>query len=362
MHVRTPKEGPSVRVETGAEAGDEISVFYDPMIAKLVVHGRDRQTALALLHQKLSEYQVVGPSTNIEFLKTLASHPAFVRGEVETGFIPRYYDDLFPPLKAPSNQALARAGVSEAMREMREAKEGLPKGSPWSTLQGFRMGGAPATRTYQFGSLAETAVEESPDDAAQGPQATVKVGISRTGDLGVAVVGFSGDKLDTVARDPKLGGPEGKDLTASISGVRQTTTHVAQPLASSSSALFSSKYHIFDSVSAEGDVDLGVPVPKWLAEKRSALGGAGKGSAKAPMPSKVVKVQVQVGDEVTEGQALVVLEAMKTEVGYLRSIFAHPSLILVNAGRHTRTKGGKGRDGQLRGRRDGRRRSGARGV
>lgn len=333
VHVRTPKESASVRVETGAEAGDEISgksprlsylvcctaqsggaVFYDPMIAKLVVHGRDRQTALSLLHRKLSEYQVVGPSTNIEFLKTLASHPAFVRGEVETGFIPRYHDELFPPLRPPSDQALARAGVFEALREMQEAREGLPRSSPWATLQGFRMGGATASRAYKFGSLAETAVGESTDSAAEGPQATVNIGVAGDRVLSVSGAGFGGQSFDTLAEDAKLGGPEGKDLTATISGVRQTTTHVSHPLSSASSTLFSAKHHIFDSVSSEGDVDLGVPVPKWLADKRSALGGQGKGSAKAPMPSKVVKVQVKQGDEVHEGDALVVLEAMKTEV------------------------------------------------
>jgi 3-methylcrotonyl-CoA carboxylase alpha subunit len=79
---------PAVRVEQGFGTGAQIGVFYDPMIAKLVVHGADRTEALRALRAALEEYQVVGVNTNIAFLRALASHPAFIAAEVETGFIP----------------------------------------------------------------------------------------------------------------------------------------------------------------------------------------------------------------------------------------------------------------------------------
>lgn len=79
---------PVVRLEQGFEQGAQIGVFYDPMIAKLVVHGRDRTEALRMLRGALEEYRVVGVATNIEFLRTLAGNDAFIRAEVETGFIP----------------------------------------------------------------------------------------------------------------------------------------------------------------------------------------------------------------------------------------------------------------------------------
>lgn len=78
---------PSVRLEQGFGQGSQIGVFYDPMIAKLVVHGRDRTEALRLLRGALDKYQVVGVSTNIEFLRTLAGNASFVDAELETGFI-----------------------------------------------------------------------------------------------------------------------------------------------------------------------------------------------------------------------------------------------------------------------------------
>jgi 3-methylcrotonyl-CoA carboxylase alpha subunit len=79
---------PALRLEQGFEEGSQIGVFYDPMIAKLVVHGRDRTEALRILRKALDEYKVVGVSTNVEFLRSLAGNLAFIEGKVETGFIP----------------------------------------------------------------------------------------------------------------------------------------------------------------------------------------------------------------------------------------------------------------------------------
>jgi 3-methylcrotonyl-CoA carboxylase alpha subunit len=79
---------PSLRLEQGFAQGSQIGVFYDPMIAKLIAHGRDRSEALRMLRRGLDEYRVVGLSSNVEFLRALAGNPAFIAGHVETGFIP----------------------------------------------------------------------------------------------------------------------------------------------------------------------------------------------------------------------------------------------------------------------------------
>lgn len=78
---------PSLRLEQGFFQDSQIGVFYDPMIAKLIVHGRDRTEALRVLRKALEEYRVVGVSTNVEFLRSLAGHESFIEGDVETGFI-----------------------------------------------------------------------------------------------------------------------------------------------------------------------------------------------------------------------------------------------------------------------------------
>lgn len=78
---------PSLRIEQGFTQGAQIGVFYDPMIAKVIAHGRDRTEALRLLRKALDEYHVVGVSTNVEFLRALAGNESFIAAEVETGFI-----------------------------------------------------------------------------------------------------------------------------------------------------------------------------------------------------------------------------------------------------------------------------------
>lgn len=78
---------PSLRIEQGFTQGSQIGIFYDPMIAKVVVHGKDRTEALRMLRKALDEYHVVGVSTNVEFLRTLAGNQHFIDEELETGFI-----------------------------------------------------------------------------------------------------------------------------------------------------------------------------------------------------------------------------------------------------------------------------------
>ena len=100
--LRTPKENDVVRVDTGVVEGDEVSVFYDPMIAKLVVWGENREIALKRLISALGDYYIDGVSTNIDFLKRVATHPAFVAAELTTTFVEKHHDSLF---SATSNDA-----------------------------------------------------------------------------------------------------------------------------------------------------------------------------------------------------------------------------------------------------------------
>lgn len=86
-HLSPPEERNGIRVDTGVVAGDEVSIFYDPMISKLIAHGEDRPAALRRLTEALKEYEVVGLSNNIEFLRKCASHPDFVEGGVTTNFL-----------------------------------------------------------------------------------------------------------------------------------------------------------------------------------------------------------------------------------------------------------------------------------
>ena len=102
--------------------GDTVTPFYDPMIAKLIVHDRDRTSALRRMAALMGETEVVGVTTNVALLKALCSHPAFVGGEVDTGFIERHRDDAVR--QAARRPTTARFAVADpgAAGRMAEAR------------------------------------------------------------------------------------------------------------------------------------------------------------------------------------------------------------------------------------------------
>lgn len=121
--VRTPAPSESIRLETGFIEGDNISVHYDPMISKLIVHGQNRNDALRRFRRALGQYQVVGLNTNIGFIKTVAEHPEFIKGEVETGFIEQYEKDLFKDPGAPDPTTLALVASALRLKEIDNIKK-----------------------------------------------------------------------------------------------------------------------------------------------------------------------------------------------------------------------------------------------
>ncbi|MFP6748276.1 MAG: biotin carboxylase N-terminal domain-containing protein, partial [Alphaproteobacteria bacterium] len=136
--LRPPEESAHVRIDTGVREGDEVSMFYDPMIAKLIVWDRDRPAALRRLRDALERYEIAGVITNVEFLAAVASHPAFAAGELETGFIDKHKDDLIPAPGAIPDQALALACLDLLLTRRGHAAPADPH-SPWSRVDGWRL-------------------------------------------------------------------------------------------------------------------------------------------------------------------------------------------------------------------------------
>ena len=123
-HLRTPRESAHVRIDTGVRQGDSVSIHYDPMIAKLIVWDATRAGALRRLRAALAEYQVVGVTTNIEFLAAVAAHPAFAAGDLDTGFIERHRAALFPETAPASDRVLALASSACAAAPARRGRKG----------------------------------------------------------------------------------------------------------------------------------------------------------------------------------------------------------------------------------------------
>src|SRR5690554_6637784 len=133
-----------VRVDGGVRAGDVISPHYDPMIAKLIVRGRNREEARARMLRALGDMRVAGLHTNIAFLRRLMADEAFATADLDTGLIERRVDTLFPPQKATPDAVLAMAAAatlqSEGYRDIRANAQHVAS-DPWSVADGWRVSG-----------------------------------------------------------------------------------------------------------------------------------------------------------------------------------------------------------------------------
>jgi len=140
-------QGPGIRVDAGVTSGNEITLHYDPMIAKLIVHGQNRPDAIRKMSWALKQHIILGVTTNIPFLQDVISHQAFNRGQTTTDFVETYFARWQPSQTTPPDLVLAAAAISELVDdtsgpgndESTAAREDDPY-SPWQQSDRFRMG------------------------------------------------------------------------------------------------------------------------------------------------------------------------------------------------------------------------------
>ncbi len=275
-HLRQPQENAHVRVDTGVRQGDEVSMHYDPMIAKLIIWDHDRNRAVRRLQQALADFQVVGVNANIGFLAAVASHPAFAAAQLDTGFIERHRKELFPETGTASDRILALACLDVLLARCREAATTACASndphSPWHGTNGWQL------NSDNYHRL---------DFVDNGEAVQVTAHFRASGYLlelpgGPLLVSGSVD--------------EDGDLCADLAGSRCRATVVrhSQDL----TILSNGRSHL-----------LTVEDPALLAAEQEET----IGRLTAPMPGKVVAIMVAAGDRVERGAPLVVLEAMKME-------------------------------------------------
>ncbi len=284
LHLARPPESLNVRVDTGIEQGDEITPYYDPMIAKLIVWDVDRHAALARMRQALADYRIVGVSTNIDFLSRLVACPAFANADLDTGLIERSRDFLFPAHSEPPTSVFFVAAVAGLLREhavaLALASQSGDPWSPWSLHDGWRLNlQSRRTLTYRHGdTLHEVLVAYEAD----GWRLT----------LGGESVLARGRILDSGQFAGQLAVElDDRRLIASVVAVTEKNEQ---------------KRHVF--LNGSNYVILRDD-PLHLV----AAGGAQGGGLTAPMPGKVIALLATVGQKVDKGAPLLILEAMKME-------------------------------------------------
>jgi len=275
-HLRTPRENAHVRIDTGVRQGDSVSIHYDPMIAKLIVWDATRAGALRRLRSALAEYQVVGVSTNVEFLAALAAHPAFAAGDLDTGFIERHRGVLFPETCAASDQVLALASLYLLLRRGDEAEQAAlasrDRWAPWHLTTGWQMNG-----------------DNHHDLTFRDSGATVQVTAHYR--PGGYLLDLPGGELQVRGRLNEEG-----DLLADLGGARMSATVVRHG-------------DDLTIVTRGCNHRLTLHDPLAHAGEQEVEGGR----LTAPMPGKIVALLVREGSEVKQGAPLVIMEAMKME-------------------------------------------------
>jgi 3-methylcrotonyl-CoA carboxylase alpha subunit len=294
-------EPAAVRIDSGVRSGDEITPHYDPMIAKLITWGNDRDQARARMVQALAQVRIAGLSTNAAFLYRLMQAPAFATADLDTGLIERERAVLLPE---PKGLTLSDWAIAAAAWLEHEALSALRTGrsrDPWSATDAWRMHGQGA-RWLRL--------------AADGERCDLRIEPARSG-AGFTVQG-NGDLV--CVGSPKLDVARG-ELTALIGS---TAVCVGAVIDGDDIV-----------VSDRGQVRRASVVP--FGENPDAAASESGGLA-APMPGKVVAMMVEVGTVVERGQALAVLEAMKMEhvmtspqAGRVSAIF-HPAGSQVQEG------------------------------
>ncbi|KAH9492190.1 Methylcrotonoyl-CoA carboxylase subunit alpha, mitochondrial [Bulinus truncatus] len=283
LHLDTPSPGSDLRIETGVRQGDEVSVHYDPMIAKLVVWSGDRQSALKRTVAALRDYHIVGLNTNIRFLMALASHPSFREGDVNTDFIPQHHSELFPPRtlnKASLAQAALAMLTSHRINVAKNSLSTKDSYSPFALNFTLRLNSTPSYTLKLLDGDNEHKITLSEVDPNKW-QVTVDCG----------------DPL--MVSDVKLIEESSNKFSVkcSVDGSVSTMTVLLQGNA----------VHMF---TVDGLHSLNLPTPSYL---KSAVKSGSLFDPVAPMPGVIEKVTVQPGSIVAKGDPLVVMIAMKME-------------------------------------------------
>lgn len=309
-----------VRVDSGVRQGDTVGVNYDPMIAKIIVKGPNRKTALAGIRDALGALQVAGVPTNAEFVRRVAINEEFQAGGVDTSFITRHEKELLAPQKLPAQlAALAAAAYTALDATKRTLNSGGGGGGklgfgPWNVADSFRL-------NYRH----HIGVEFNHTGSGQGGDMKAEVVLEGDGRYSVVTMtAAAGNSTVPGKEERKEVDPTEKVLSNVMAlkiGQDWLSAEVDGKLLRASWSLhMHGDEEILDLWRADSSSSSSSEEPHHQFRRRlvrswQQVGGAAGnvGTVISPMPGRIVKVSVSQGGSVEQGDTLCVVEAMKME-------------------------------------------------
>jgi 3-methylcrotonyl-CoA carboxylase alpha subunit len=297
-HLKLPTTNEDIRVDAGFIVGDEVSSFYDPMIAKLIVRGENRTEAIRKLHAAL---------TNIEFIKRVCETPAFISGDVETGFIKKHEAELLKDLILPA-EIFAQAAIGLISHESIN-----PSTNPLNNIGDIGFTDTFQTREFQFLQTSTLPLGSSAHN--NNNTTTTKVSLTRsenqTYTISITNNSSSSNTTTTTSQTfPNIHSTwtsNTKTLTSFFPHTRlDTRVLISDPANSNNNAITITLF------SHGQQYILSHPAPAYL-QKALGINAASENSVLAPMPCKILRVHVSAGQTVHKDQPLVVIESMKME-------------------------------------------------
>ncbi|UCC14102.1 MAG: acetyl-CoA carboxylase biotin carboxylase subunit [Gammaproteobacteria bacterium] len=280
-----------LRIDSGVDSGDRVDVYYDPMLAKLVVWGENREIAIRRLRRALARTMLTGPMTNLALLRSIAGHADFVAGKMDTAYLERNFDALLSEASSADQIALIAAACALQLGSAEAAAEAADPYSPWDRADGWRHGGGGVRMRFE-------------DPCGQSSEVTLS---GWDGRFAVTI-----DDVPTPVTASKLD-PDHLELSVGEEQYQATV--------------------LTDGDSCYVGLDFGGfelrRVPNY---DPSSQHGEEDTHPVAPMPGRIVVVYVTEGESVTAGQSLLALEGMKMEYTLKAPVAGRISRIFFSAG------------------------------
>jgi 3-methylcrotonyl-CoA carboxylase alpha subunit len=305
--LRFPEQG-AARIDSGVAEGDLVSVFYDPMIAKLIVHAPDRAQATAKLTHALQASCIGGIKSNIDFLEVLIRHPDFIDAKIDTGYLDRKLADIYAPALELPAEVLAAASVFELQQleyqSQHRASLSVDPFNPWAQSDGFRI-------------------------AHQGKRALA--------------FEYRGARIEVSAHGFAVRYQLDFNLHGTVHQLLITDAQLAEN-GERLSLKINQHARIFDVRELQavrkqdsGQLEIHDGTRRYTLARKAAFEPAiqteiASDRIKAPMPGRIVAVKVALDQEITLGQELLVMEAMKMELSLKAPMAGKIAELRVNVG------------------------------